>query len=302
MLLEGTQTVDKTLGALPNMTVLTGLQGQDQLGKTYQLPAGHKLAAYQYPDDHLEVIPQLRSENYYELDHRYILTTLSDSLTEQKLDHAVWQPRLYKQSGIMNCNLVLDVEYKVDEAPFEVEQKLWYGGQRLRRDLLGKYHPMISITNSFFASSRIEFGIVRIICGNGMVDTMFSQVLRFMHLESICATFKMRCEELIQNVLQYQSIERFIEALDSRKILATVFLAMMLKAAGKRVTEAADKKYSITTSGELSVWVAYNIATYCATHWVQGQDAKTRLTNMMQSYGDSEVLQLDQGQSAKAIT
>lgn len=298
MLLEGTQSVDQTLGNLPELTVLSGLQGQDQLGKTYQLSAGHKLAAYHYPDDHLEVVPQLRSENYHELDHRYILETLSKSLTEEHLDHVVWQPRLYKQSGIMNCNLVLDVEYKVDEQPFEVEQKLWYSGQRLRREVLGKYHPMISITNSFFASSCIEFGIVRIICGNGMVDTMFSQVLRFIHLESACATFKGRCEELIQNILKYQSIERFIEALDAQKILATVFLAMMLKAAGKRITESADKKFSITKSGELSVWVAYNIATYCAAHWVRGQGAKTRLTSMMQSYSDQDIIQQD----VKAIT
>lgn len=288
MLLEGTQSVKKVLSDLPELIGLSELQGQDQFGTTYQLPTGHKLAAYRYPDDHLEVVPQLRSENYYELDHRYILATLSKSLTGEGLEHAVWQPRLYKQSGIMNCNLVLNVEYKVDERPFEVEQKLWYGGQRLRKDLLGKYHPMISITNSFFASSRIEFGIVRIICGNGMVDTMFSQVLRFVHLESVCATFKTRCEELIQNVLKYQSIERFIEALEAQKILATVFLAMMLAAAGKRVTEAADKKFSITKSGELSVWVAYNIATYCASHLVQGQNAKTKLTNMMQAYSAEE--------------
>jgi hypothetical protein len=291
MLLEGTQSVKQTLDSLPELTVLSQLQGQDQLGKTHRLPSGHKLAAYHYPeDDRLEVVPQLRSENYYELDHRYILKTLSDSLDKQGLDHAVWQPRLYKQSGIMNCNLVLDTDYTVEEQAFETEAGLWYGGQRLRKDLIGKYQPMISITNSFFQASSIEFGIVRVICGNGMIDTLFSQVIKFRHLEAICAMFQERCDGLIMNILKYHSIERFIESLNAIKIAGTLFFEMMTKAAGKRVAEAADNKFRLKCKEAMSVWLAYNIATYCATHWVQGENAKTRLTTMMQDYENTPAL------------
>lgn len=286
MLLEKTQSVEQTLGNLPELRVLTGLQGHDATGKVFDLPEGHKVAAYYYPkaDDRLDVIPQLRSENYYELDHRYILGTLSKSLESEHLPHCIWQPRLYKQSGIMECNIVLDIEHKVDENAFEIDQKLWYGGQRLRRDLIGRYHPMIKITNSFFTSSVIEFGVVRVLCGNGMIDTLFSQVLQFIHLEAACLLFKERCEELIQNVVKYQSIERFIESLSQKTIPGPQFLELMQAAAGKKITEAANVKFAIEQTEALSIWVAYNIATYCAAHLVQGHHARTKLSRIMQSY------------------
>jgi len=284
MLLKDTQTTEETLATLPKLTVLNGLQGQDELGKTYTLPKGHKLAAYEYDNGHLDVIPQLRSENYFELDHRYTLQTLSESLTKSGLDHQVWKPRLYKQSGIMQVNLILDMDIKVEENAFELDMGLWYGNGRLRKSAAGLYHPMITITNSFFSSSVIEFGVVRIICENGLIDRMFSQTLKFRHLVSICQEFETRCEALIENVLVNQTIEQLISTLAGTTIEAPTFLALMSDAAGKRITEAADAKFSITKTGMVTLWVAFNIATYCATHLVKGQNAKTKLGAMMLDY------------------
>lgn len=263
---------------IPKLHVVQGLYGKDQDGLAIALDERYKVAVHEFPNGELKTVPLLRSEQYSELSHDYVMDKIHDTLDGAGLAHKVSGCSYGASSGDMYTDIILEKAYKMDEEVFEDE----FGVKYTDNDagVRGEYRPIIKVRNSFVRSSSIQLGILRVVCSNGMIAIgESSDIIRFNHVGKVLDQFDKAVDRLISNMFGQNLIENMMISLKAQPIEYGDLVQWLIDHLGKRATLSAIDMFGIGEKElveETDKWIAYNIMTWAATNAVSSAVKRER--------------------------
>ncbi len=258
---------------------------------------GYKLAGHVTADGTFRACPWMKSENYSETAHDYVLGSISDNLDNRGLKHGIWRSNLTRNLGCMRTDILLKEYYKVNDDAFEDDLGIKYNNKELSTTLTryipgdaGLYQPCVTVINSLFGASKVQFSLLRLVCLNGLHKIADKLSLSFTHMQSdILKNFEEKSSYFLDNVFQGKELENMIINMQNDHIQIEMFLDWMLECAGPKATEAICDQFNIGDNFAMNAdtlvsrWIAYNMMTWATSHVVGSQHKQDRMFTQFQN-------------------
>ena len=281
------KSVENVIKSIPQLRIIDNptIKGRDQHGnqvsrdiENYRI-AGHEV----FNDDgsiSFEPIRSMKSKRYNELAHQRSLSAVSDSLLNQGLQHGVWVNRFMKNYGVMRSDILLEKQYRINENVFENDLGVSYNDGEIGNGDAGLYQPLVRLTNSFYSSSKLQFGLVRILCANGMMNIAGMKSVSFHHLDMrAIRNFEEEAQRFLDSIFEERYVENMIANFEGSEVTVETFLNWLTEKAGQRATAKAVDQFNLDSLSTTSIngWVATNIITWLTTHVVRNVTKERRI-------------------------
>ncbi len=266
----------------------------------------YKLAGHIDRNETFRACPWMKSEGYSETAHDFVLGSISDNLANRGLQHGIWRTNLTRNLGCMRTDILLKEYYKINEDAFEDGLGVQYNDKELKTAPssyipgdVGLYQPCVTVINSFFGASKVQFSLIRLLCLNGMHKIADSFAISFAHMQSnILTSFENKSDNFLDKIFAGKELENMIINMQEDQMLIATFLEWMTATAGPKATEALHEQYGMEnnfgieyneegemvkgTDAQVSRWVAYNMMTWAASHMITNQLRQNRMYSQFQ--------------------
>ena len=281
------KTVENVIESIPPLRIIDNptIKGLDQNNNMVTRDIeNYRIAGHEIMDNEgnmsFEPIRSMKSKRYNELAHPRSLQAVSDSLLNQGLQHGVWTNRFMKNYGLMRTDILLEKQYRINENVFEKDLGVSYNGGDVRNGDAGLYQPLVRLSNSFYASSKLQFGLVRIICANGMMNIAGMTSVSFHHLDvRAIRDFEEEAQKFLDSIFEEHYVENMIANFEGNEVTVETLLNWLTEKAGQRATAKAVDQFNLDSLSTMSIngWVATNIITWLTTHVVRNATKERRI-------------------------
>lgn len=273
---------------------------------THPIDNNYKLAGHIDRNDTFRACPWMKSEGYSETAHDFVLGSISENLGNRGLQHGIWRTNLTRNLGCMRTDILLKEYYKINEDAFEDDLGVQYNDKELKtapsryiEGDIGLYQPCVTVINSFFGASKVQFSLIRLLCLNGMHKIADSFAISFAHMQdNILSSFEQKSDKFLDKIFAGKELENMIMNMQNDQLLMSTFLEWMVATAGPKATEAVHEQFALGNNfgveydeegemvkggdSQMSRWVAYNMMTWAASHMISNQLRQNRMYSQFQ--------------------